>query len=158
MPAASDEDYMRQALALADEGRALGEVPVGALVVLDGEIVGRGFNRPISGHDPTAHAEIMALRDAAARVGNYRLPGATLVVTMEPCVMCAGAILHARVARVVYGAREYKTGAHGSVIDVFAEPKLNHHCEIVGGVLAEECAAAISDFFSERRRQQKGNA
>ena len=158
-PLADAEDlrYMRAALALAREGWEAGEVPVGAVVVLDGEIVGRGFNQPISSHDPTAHAEVIALRDAAARLGNYRLVGCTLYVTMEPCVMCAGAILHARVARVVYGAREYKTGAHGSIVDVFAEPRLNYHCEIAGGVLADECAAMISGFF-EARRQQKREA
>jgi len=148
-----DEDYMRAALKLARQGWEAGEVPVGALVVCGGEVVGRGFNQPISAHDPTAHAEVMALRDAAARLGNYRLVGCTLVVTMEPCVMCAGAILHARIERLVYGAREYKTGAHGSVMDVFAEPRLNHHCEVTGGVLAEECAAMISGFFETRRRE-----
>lgn len=141
---------------LADEGRAADEVPVGAIVVAGGEIVGRGFNQPITSRDPTAHAEVVALRDAAGRLGNYRLPGATLYVTMEPCVMCAGAIFHARIARVVYGAREYKTGAHGSILDVFSEPRLNHHCEIVGGVLADECAALISGFFESRRQQKKG--
>lgn len=146
---------MRAALGLARVGWDAGEVPVGAVVVLNGEIVGRGYNQPISSHDPTAHAEVMALRDASARLGNYRLVGCTLVVTMEPCVMCAGAILHARVARVVYGAREYKTGAHGSIIDVFAEPRLNYHCEITGGVLADECAAMISGFFESRRQQNK---
>jgi tRNA(adenine34) deaminase len=154
---AEDASYMREALALARQGWEAGEVPVGAVVVLDGEIVGRGYNQPITSHDPTAHAEVMALRDAAARLGNYRLVGCTLYVTMEPCVMCSGAILHARVARVVYGAKEYKTGAHGSIIDVFAEPRLNYHCEIAGGVLADECAAMISGFF-EARRQQKREA
>lgn len=153
-----DARYMRAALELAHEGGLIGEVPVGAVVVMNGEIVGRGYNQPISSHDPTAHAEVMALRDAAARIGNYRLVGATLYVTMEPCVMCAGAILHSRVARVVYGAREYKTGAHGSIIDVFAEPRLNYHCEISGGVLAEACAAAISGFFETRRLQKKAAA
>lgn len=148
----TDEDYMCLALALAREGWAAGEVPVGALVVCGGEIVGRGFNQPISSHDPTAHAEVVALRDAALRVANYRLAGCTLYVTMEPCVMCAGAVLHSRVARVVYGAREYKTGAHGSILDVFAEPRLNHHCDVSGGVLADACATLISDFFAERRR------
>ena len=150
-----DAYWMQQALDLAREAWNAGEVPVGAVVVADGKIVGRGYNQPISSHDPTAHAEVMALRDAAGQLANYRLPGATLYVTMEPCVMCAGAILHARVARVVYGAKEYKTGAHGSIMDVFAEPRLNHHCEIVGGVLADECAAMISGFFEARRQQKK---
>lgn len=150
----TDADYMRAALDLAAQGAAADEVPVGAVVVLDGEIIGRGYNRPISSHDPTAHAEVMALRDAAARIGNYRLVGCTLYVTMEPCVMCAGAILHSRIARVVYGAREYKTGAHGSIVDVFAEPRLNFHCEVSGGVLADECAATISGFFEARRMQK----
>lgn len=148
----TDEDFMHLALELAREGAAAGEVPVGALVVYEGEVIGRGYNQPISSHDPSAHAEVVALRDAATRMANYRLVGCTLYVTMEPCVMCAGAVLHARVARVVYGAREYKTGAHGSIVDIFAEPRLNHHCEIVGGVLADACAAMISTFFAERRR------
>ena len=156
-PDAEDARYMREALELARQGGEAGEVPVGAVVVLDGEVVGRGYNQPISSFDPTAHAEVVALRDAAARLGNYRLVGCTLYVTMEPCVMCAGAILHARVARVVYGAREYKTGAHGSIVDVFAEPRLNFHCEVTGGVLADDCAALISGFF-EARRQQKREA
>lgn len=155
LPRSEDETWMRAALDLARVAWQAGEVPVGAVVVAGGEIVGRGYNQPIVSHDPTAHAEVVALRDAAGRLANYRLPGATLYVTMEPCVMCAGAILHARVARVVYGAKEYKTGAHGSIVDVFAEPRLNHHCEIVGGVLADECAALISDFFESRRQQKK---
>jgi len=154
-PFETDERWMRAALAEALRAREAGEVPVGAVVVAGGEVVGRGYNQPISSHDPTAHAEVVALRDAAGRLGNYRLPGATLYVTVEPCVMCAGAILHARVARVVYGAREYKTGAHGSIVDVFAEPRLNHHCEISGGVLADACAALITEFFESRRRQRK---
>jgi tRNA(adenine34) deaminase len=154
-PFEADEHWMRAALAEAERAREAGEVPVGAVVVAGGEIVGRGYNQPISSRDPTAHAEVVALRDAAGRLGNYRLPGATLYVTVEPCVMCAGAILHARVARVVYGAREYKTGAHGSIVDVFAEPRLNHHCEISGGVLADACAALISGFFESRRRQRR---
>lgn len=142
---------MRVALGLAHEAGAAGEVPVGAVVVLDGEVIGRGFNQPILRHDPTAHAEIMALRDAASRVGNYRLPGSTLYVTLEPCVMCTGAIMHARVARVVFGARDPKTGAAGSVVDLYAESRLNHHADIEGGVLADDCGSLLSSFFAARR-------
>lgn len=142
---------MRAALALAREAATLDEVPVGAVVVVDGDIVGRGFNQPISRSDPTAHAEVMALRAAAARLGNYRLPGATLYVTLEPCVMCAGAIMHARIGRIVFGARDPKTGAAGSVIDLFSEARLNHHADIEGGVLADECGALLSGFFATRR-------
>ena len=147
----SDTEFMGLALDLAREAGAAGEVPVGALVVMDGEVIGRGFNQPIGRHDPTAHAEVMALRDAAARLGNYRLPGCTLYVTLEPCAMCAGAILHARIGRVVFGARDPKTGAAGSVTDLFAEPRLNHHTELAGGVLAEECGYLLSSFFAARR-------
>jgi tRNA(adenine34) deaminase len=146
-----DSEFMGLALGQAREAGAAGEVPVGALIVLEGEIVGRGFNQPIGRHDPTAHAEIMALRDAAARLGNYRLPGCTLYVTLEPCVMCAGAIMHARIERVVFGARDPKTGAAGSIIDLFAEARLNHHTAVVGGVLAEECGSLLSSFFAARR-------
>ena len=150
----NDEYYMREALSLAHAAECLGEVPVGALVVRDGEIIGRGFNSPIGESDPTAHAEIAALRDAARRVANYRLPGATLYVTLEPCAMCAGAILHARIARVVYGARDPKTGVHGSVVDLFAVERLNHHTTVEGGVLADECSRALSAFFAARRAQR----
>jgi tRNA(adenine34) deaminase len=146
-----DEAFMRVALELAQEAANSGEVPVGAVVVRDGEIIGRGFNAPIGEHDPSAHAEIRALRDAAARSGNYRLVDCRLYVTLEPCAMCAGAIMHARVARVVYGAQDPKTGAAGSVVDLFAEPRLNHHCEVQGGVLAGECGGLLSRFFSARR-------
>jgi tRNA(adenine34) deaminase len=144
---------MKHAMSLAEEARALGEVPVGAVVVWRGRIVGEGFNQPIGGHDPTAHAEIRALRDAASRMGNYRLPEAALYVTLEPCAMCAGAIMHARVARVVFGAPDPKTGACGSVVDLFAEARLNHHAEVTGGVLAEACAGQLRSFFQERRRR-----
>lgn len=144
---------MRAAIALAREAGACDEVPVGAVVVLDGEIVGRGFNQPIGRHDPTAHAEIMALRDAAARIGNYRLPGCELYVTLEPCAMCAGAIMHARVSRVVFGACDPKTGVAGSVIDLFGEERLNHHAVVAGGVLGDECGRMLSDFFAGRRRK-----
>lgn len=147
-----DVRYMTEALDLAREAWQLGEVPVGAVVVRDGEIIGRGFNHPIAAHDPSGHAEIMALRDAARAVGNYRLPGCTLYVTIEPCAMCAGAIFHARIARVVYGAREPKTGAAGSVVDLFAEGRLNHHAEIEGGVLAEACGGLVSAFFAAKRQ------
>lgn len=142
---------MDAALALAREAGARGEVPVGAVVVRDGVVIGRGGNAPIAGNDPTAHAEIAALRDAARATGNYRLPGCTLYCTLEPCPMCAGAILHARIARVVYGARDPKTGAAGSVIDLFAEARLNHHAQVHGGVRGEECASLLSAFFAARR-------
>ena len=146
-----DEMLMREALLLARQAAALDEVPVGAVVEQDGKIIGRGFNQPIGRSDPTAHAEIMALRDAAGLLGNYRLPGCTLYVTLEPCAMCVGAIMHARIARVVYGAVDPKTGACGSVIDLFAESRLNHHTEVFGGVLAEECGGLLSGFFSALR-------
>jgi len=148
-----DAGYMGLALDLARTAASLDEVPVGALVVKDGEIVGRGFNQPISRRDPTAHAEIMALRDAAECLGNYRLPGCTLYVTLEPCAMCIGAIFHARITRVVFGTADPKTGAAGSIIDLFGETRLNHHAEIVGGVRAEECGALLSGFFAARRQQ-----
>lgn len=153
--AGGDDFFMRAALDLALQARAAGEVPVGAVVVQDGEIIGRGFNAPISRHDPSAHAEMMALRDAAQRLGNYRLVDCELFVTLEPCLMCAGAIMHARIARLVYGASDPKTGACGSVVDAFGEKRLNHHTEVNGGVLADECGAMLSDFFAMRRAQQK---
>ncbi|MFV8825334.1 tRNA adenosine(34) deaminase TadA [Thauera sp. WH-2] len=149
----NDEDYMRAALEQAREAGACGEVPVGAIVVYEGEIVGRGLNQPIGRHDPTAHAEIMALRDAAARLGNYRLPGCELYVTLEPCVMCTGAIMHARIARVVFGARDPKTGVAGSVLDLFAETRLNHHARVEGGLLADDCGHMLSRFFAARRNK-----
>lgn len=148
---ATDEGFMAEALRLAREAGAMGEVPVGAVVVKDGEIIGRGFNAPISSQDPTAHAEIVALRDAARLMGNYRLPGCELYVTLEPCVMCCGAIIHARIARVVFGARDPKTGACGSVVNLFDEPRLNYHATVTGGVLAAECGALLTDFFAARR-------
>ena len=151
----NEEDYMRAALEQARQAGACDEVPVGAVVVLDGQIVGRGFNQPIGRHDPTAHAEIMALRDAATRLGNYRLPGCTLYVTLEPCVMCAGAMVHSRIARLVFGARDAKTGAAGSLMDVLHHPGMNHRVEISEGVLAESCSAMLSDFFRWRREEKK---
>lgn len=147
----NDEDYMKIALELAREAASQGEVPVGALVVKDGEIVGRGYNAPISRHDPTSHAEIQAMRDAAQRLGNYRLVACTLYVTLEPCAMCSGAIQHARIARLVFGAPDPKTGCCGSVIDLMREPRLNHHCEATGGIMAEECGQVLSSFFAARR-------
>ena len=142
---------MTAALALARAAQARGEVPVGAVVVREGAIVGRGGNAPIAGSDPTAHAEIAALREAGRALGNYRLPGCSLYVTIEPCAMCAGAILHARISRVVFGARDPKTGACGSVVDLFGEPRLNHHAAVVEGVRADECGSLLSAFFAERR-------
>ena len=150
--AAQDAIWMRQALDQAKNAWALGEVPVGAVVVRDGEVIATGFNQPIGNHDPTAHAEIMALRAAATILGNYRLPGCELFVTLEPCAMCAGAMMHARLARVVYGATDPKTGACGSIVDLFAQERLNHHTQLVGGVLADECGALLREFFAERRR------
>lgn len=155
--AMNDEDYMRQALLLAAQAQQEGEVPVGAVVVKEGEIIGRGYNAPISRHDPSAHAEMQALREAARHLGNYRLPGCELYVTLEPCMMCAGAIMHARIARVVYGAADFKTGVCGSVLDAFAELRLNHHASVISGVLAEECGATLSRFFAQRRAQKKLN-
>ena len=152
----TDEFFMREALSLARAAECLGEVPVGAVVVLDGKIVGRGFNAPIGESDPTAHAEIAALRHAARALENYRLPGCELFVTLEPCAMCAGAILHSRISRVVYGARDPKTGVHGSVVDLFAVERLNHHTEVVGGVLADECGQLLSGFFAARRAKKAG--
>ena len=148
---AHEEAYMRAALELAEKAAAAGEVPVGAVVIRDGEIIGRGYNRPISSHDPTAHAEVAALRDAALHLGNYRLGGCELYVTLEPCLMCAGAIMHARIARLVYGARDPKTGACGSVIDAFSEPRLNHHTAVVGGLLAPSAGGLLQVFFAARR-------
>ncbi len=146
---------MGQAMDLARQAGAAGEGPVGAVVVCDGEVVGRGWNQPIGRADPTAHAEVMALRKAAEQLGNYRLPGCTRYVTLEPCAMCAGAIMHARSARVVFGARDPKTGAAGSVVDLFAEGRLNHHATVTGGVLGEACGALLSSFFAARRGRRE---
>jgi tRNA(adenine34) deaminase len=145
---------MRRALELARQAAASDEVPVGAVVIVDGAVAGEGWNAPISDSDPTAHAEIRALRAAAASRGNYRLPGSTLYVTLEPCAMCVGAILHARVGRVVFGAPDPKTGAAGSVVDLFANPQLNHHASVVGGVLADECGDLLRRFFASRRERR----
>jgi tRNA(adenine34) deaminase len=150
-----DELFMQQALSQAHNAWALGEVPVGAIVVKDGQVIATGFNQPIGTHDPTAHAEIMALRAAAEILGNYRLPGCELYVTLEPCAMCSGAMMHARLSRIVFGASDPKTGVCGSVLDLFAQEKLNHHAEVVGGVLADQCGALLKDFFASRRQAQR---
>ncbi|MBQ5945993.1 tRNA adenosine(34) deaminase TadA [Massilia sp. ST3] len=144
-------DYMGLALLEARKAWEQGEVPVGAVVVKDGEVIATGYNQPIGSHDPTAHAEIVALRAAAEKLGNYRLPGCELYVTLEPCIMCSGAMMHARLARVVYAALDPKTGACGSIVDLFAEERLNHHTEVVGGVLADEASQLLKSFFAERR-------
>lgn len=142
---------MGEALALAGAAAARGEVPVGAVVVREGVIVGRGGNAPIAQSDPTAHAEIAALREAGRTIGNYRLVGCELFATLEPCAMCAGAIMHARITRLVFGARDPKAGACGSIVDLFAEPRLNHHAAVTGDVRADECGKLLSDFFAARR-------
>ena len=154
---ATEEDvmWMRHALTLADKAESIGEVPVGACVVLNGELIGEGFNTPITDNDPSAHAELRAVKEAAAAVQNYRLIDATLYVTLEPCSMCAGMLVHARVKRVVFGAKDAKTGAAGSVMNLLQHPALNHQLEIVSGVLAEECASKLSDFFRKRRKEIK---
>ncbi len=148
---ALDERFMALALEQARLAWREGEVPVGAVVVKDGEVIATGYNRPIGRHDPTAHAEIVALRAAAKKLGNYRLPGCELYVTLEPCIMCSGAMMHARLARVVYAARDPKTGACGSVVDLFEEDKLNHHTGVLGGVMAAEASGMLKAFFAERR-------
>jgi tRNA(adenine34) deaminase len=147
-----DEAFMREALTLAAEAAAAGEVPVGAVVVKEGRVIGRGYNRPITSADPTAHAEIVALREAAAALGNYRLPGCDLYVTLEPCAMCVGAMVHARISRVVYGAADPKTGACGSIVDLPSLTQWNHHGRFEGGLLEAESAEILKGFFAERRR------
>ena len=151
MQAQLDRQFMQEALEQAKLAALAGEVPVGAILVRDGEVIGRGFNQPIGNHDPSAHAEMLALRTAAQGVANYRLPGATLYVTLEPCVMCSGAMLHARIDRVVFGAPDPKTGAAGSVLDIFASKQINHQTQVEGGILAEECGQILRDFFRGRR-------
>lgn len=152
LPAAAElQQHMRAALALARQAASAGEVPVGAVVVKDGRIIGQGYNQPISRHDPSAHAEMVALRQAAQALGNYRLAGCTLYVTLEPCAMCSGAILHSRLDHVIYGAREARTGAAGSVVDLFALRQLNSHTAIDGGIAAQESADLLASFFAHRR-------
>ncbi len=147
----TDSDFLRHALTLAQRAAEGGEVPVGAVLVRDGGIIAEGWNHPITAHDPTAHAEIVALRNGAALLNNYRLLDTTLYVTLEPCIMCAGAIIHARVKRLVYGAADPKTGAAGSVFDVFSSGKVNHKVTVEGGVLADECGVLLAEFFQARR-------
>ena len=151
MQAELDRQFMQQALDQAKLAAAAGEVPVGAVLVRDGQVISSGFNQPISNSDPSAHAEMMALRSAAQDESNYRLPGTTLYVTLEPCTMCAGAMLHARVERVVFGAVDPKTGAAGSVLNVFSEKQINHQTQVEGGIMSEECGQILRNFFKERR-------
>ncbi|MDF3826987.1 MULTISPECIES: tRNA adenosine(34) deaminase TadA [unclassified Pseudocitrobacter] len=160
VPTLSDNEFnheywMRHALTLAQRAWDEGEVPVGAVLVLDNQVIGEGWNRPIGRHDPTAHAEIMALRQGGMVLQNYRLINATLYVTLEPCVMCAGAMVHSRIGHVVFGARDAKTGAAGSLMDVLHHPGMNHRVEVTEGVLRDQCAGMLSDFFRERREQIK---
>ncbi|PYR97686.1 MAG: tRNA adenosine(34) deaminase TadA [Acidobacteria bacterium] len=147
----SDEQYMDLALAEALKAESAGEVPVGAIVVADGAVVGRGFNQPISTNDPTAHAEVVALREAARTIGNYRLSTVTMYSTVEPCVMCAGAMIHARIARLVFGVPDAKAGAAGSIYNVLTDPRLNHRVEVLSGIRQSECASLLQDFFARRR-------
>ncbi|HET9644914.1 MAG TPA: tRNA adenosine(34) deaminase TadA [Burkholderiaceae bacterium] len=156
--APADAYAMRIALDQAQNAWLVGEVPVGAVIMRDGQVIATGYNRPITTHDPTAHAEIVALRHAAQLLENYRLPECELYVTLEPCAMCAMALMHARIKRVVFGARDPKTGVAGSVLDLFANPRLNHHTEIVGGILQEACGSLLRQFFAERRAAQKAAA
>lgn len=151
-----DAAWMEQALEQARLAAACGEVPVGALVIKDGEIIGRGHNRNLLENDPTAHAEIVALRQAAARLGNHRLAGCVMFATIEPCSMCAGALMHARIARLVYGASDPKAGAAGSVLHVLNHPSLNHRMEVTAGVLADQCSEILQDFFRSKRERQEG--
>jgi len=151
----NDEFWMRHALQLAQRAWDEGEVPVGAVLVHEGRVIGEGWNRPIGHHDPTAHAEMMAIRQGGKVIENYRLLDTTLYVTLEPCVMCAGAMVHGRIGRLVFGARDAKTGAAGSLLDVLRHPGMNHQVQIEQGVLAEKCAALLSDFFRQRRAEKK---
>ena len=150
-----DASYMRQAMLLAENAQAIGEVPVGAIVVVDSLIIGQGYNQSITTHDPSAHAEMLAMREAAKNLQNYRLVDATLYVTLEPCPMCAGLLVHGRVKRIVFGAYDQKTGATGTVMNLVQHESLNHKIEVTGGCLQDECSAQISDFFKQRRRQKK---
>ncbi|MWP49563.1 MULTISPECIES: tRNA adenosine(34) deaminase TadA [unclassified Gilliamella] len=154
----SDKIWMRHALMLAKHAESLGEIPVGAVIVDENnQIVGEGFNQSIIKHNPTAHAEMIAIEQAGKNLNNYRIINTTLYVTLEPCIMCAGAIIHSRIKRVVYGASDYKTGAAGSFINILAQQGINHYAEVTGGVLANECSAILSEFFKKRRLQKKNN-
>ena len=146
-----DQQYMRMAIEQAQLAAQSGEVPVGAVLVKDGQVISKAFNKPISNHDPSAHAEMLALRQATLAEENYRIPGSTLYVTLEPCAMCSGAMLHARIDRVVYGAPDPKTGAAGSVLDIFASKQINHQTSVEGGIMSEECGQLLRDFFKGRR-------
>lgn len=146
-----DQQYMRMAIEQAQLAAQSGEVPVGAVLVRDGQIISKAFNKPIANHDPSAHAEMLALREAALAEENYRIPGSTLYVTLEPCAMCSGAMLHARIDRVVYGAPDPKTGAAGSVLDLFSSKQINHQTSVEGGIMSEECGQLLRDFFKGRR-------
>ena len=146
-----DQQYMRMAIEQAQLAAQSGEVPVGAVLVKDGQVISKAFNKPITNHDPSAHAEMLALRGAALAAENYRIPGSTLYVTLEPCAMCSGAMLHARIDRVVYGASDPKTGAAGSVLDIFASKQINHQTSVEGGIMSEECGQLLRDFFKGRR-------
>lgn len=150
----TDNDFMRIALDLANQAALMGEVPVGAIVVKNGSIIGRGSNAPIGLHDPSAHAEMIAMREAASYLGNYRLVDCVLYVTLEPCAMCCGAMQHARISRLVYGASDPKTGACGSIVNLMDEPKLNHHTAVVSGILAQDCGELLSGFFKQRRAEK----
>jgi tRNA(adenine34) deaminase len=150
-----DGVYLKLAIDQARNAQTLGEVPVGAVIIHEGKVLSTGYNQPIGNSDPTAHAEIQAIRAAAALLGNYRLPECTLYVTLEPCVMCSGAIMHARMKRVVFGANDPKTGACGSIVNLFAERKLNHHTQVEGGVLEEDCAFLLKEFFAQRRLEKQ---
>ena len=146
-----DQQYMRIAIEQAQLAAQSGEVPVGAVLVKDGQVISKAFNKPIANHDPSAHAEMLAIREAALAEENYRIPGSTLYVTLEPCAMCSGAMLHARIDRVVYGASDPKTGAAGSVLDIFASKQINHQTSVEGGIMSEECGQLLRDFFKGRR-------
>ena len=146
-----DQQYMLMAIEQAQLAAQSGEVPVGAVLVRDGQVISKAFNKPIANHDPSAHAEMLALREAALADENYRIPGSTLYVTLEPCAMCSGAILHARIDRVVYGAQDPKTGAAGSVLDIFSSKQINHQTSVEGGIMSEECGQLLRDFFKGRR-------